>query len=299
MSIFRRMRLLNIAKALINPATEDKQDQIIALLTANKLYDTGNSTSTPLGISGNFKGDWIDTTGYVQAIIEVVTDEDAATNGMLFEYSRTGVADEVDHWHASSPLDNAADGGHHYPATLDIKYFRINYTNGLTAQTTFILNCTLFKNASEEGHVHPVNYVIDDDHPAPITRSILVAKTPGGSYVNIDCTTGENLKVALEEWDDSINPIRSDLEGVGDIAVGVAQVEIVITGVPHYIRIRADVDNTGIIFIGKTGVLSDGSNDFVRLEAGDEATIPYNDTTNALYAISDTAAQTINVGALL
>jgi len=53
------------------------------------------------------------------------------------------------------------------------------------------------------------------------------------------------------------------------------------------------------IFIGKTGVLADGTNDFVRLESGDEVIIDYNDTTNALFAISDAAAQKINVGALL
>jgi hypothetical protein len=61
----------------------------------------------------------------------------------------------------------------------------------------------------------------------------------------------------------------------------------------------ADPTNTGIIFIGKTGVLSDGSNDYIRLWPGDEVVISYNDTSNALYAISDTASQKINIGARL
>jgi len=92
----------------------------------------------------------------------------------------------------------------------------------------------------------------------------------------------------------------TDLEGLGDIAVGTSQVAITITGTPtKEIRIRADVDNTGIIFIGKTGVLSDKTNDYVRLYAGDEHTFKYNDATNGLFAISDTAAQNINVGVLL
>ena len=91
----------------------------------------------------------------------------------------------------------------------------------------------------------------------------------------------------------------TNLQGLGNITIGIAQVEIAITGTPESIRIRANTDNTGIIYIGKTGVLADGSNDFVRLESGDEITMSYNDTTNALYAISDTAAQSINVGALL
>ena len=59
------------------------------------------------------------------------------------------------------------------------------------------------------------------------------------------------------------------------------------------------MDNTGIIFIGKTGILSDKTNDYVRLFAGDEHTMEYNDTTNGVFAISDTAGQKINASALL
>ncbi len=90
-----------------------------------------------------------------------------------------------------------------------------------------------------------------------------------------------------------------DLIGMGDLTVGTSEVEITITGTPHSIRIRADTTNTGIIYIGKTGVLADGTNDFVRLERGDEVIIDYNDITNGLFAISDTAAQKLNRGALL
>jgi len=91
----------------------------------------------------------------------------------------------------------------------------------------------------------------------------------------------------------------NDLEGLGNVAVGVTEVEIAITGTPESIRIRANTANTGIIYIGKTGVKSDGTNDFVRLESGDEIVIGYDDTTNALYAISDSASQNINIGVLL
>ena len=90
-----------------------------------------------------------------------------------------------------------------------------------------------------------------------------------------------------------------NLVGLGNIIVGLSQVEIAISGVTTTIRIMADNSNTGTVYIGKIGVLSNGSNDFVRLESGDEAVIPYNDSDNALYAISDTASQKINVGALL
>lgn len=90
-----------------------------------------------------------------------------------------------------------------------------------------------------------------------------------------------------------------DLEGLGDITIGTSEVEIVVGEVSEEFRIQADSGNTGIIYIGKTGVQNDGSNDFIRLEAGEETTFEYNDYINALYAISDVAAQTINVGVLV
>lgn len=91
----------------------------------------------------------------------------------------------------------------------------------------------------------------------------------------------------------------SNIEGLGDIEVGLTEVEIAFTGTTSTIRIQADEGNTGIIYLGKTGVQNDGSNDFARLNPGDEATIEYDDSTNAIYAISDTASQTINAGAVL
>ena len=119
---------------------------------------------------------------------------------------------------------------------------------------------------------------------------------------------GFKINPATEEkQDDTITAINNvsglqrstDIIGMGDLTVGTAQVEVTITGTPESIRIRADIANTGIIFIGKTGVLSNGTNDFVRLYAGDELTMSYDDTTNALYAISDTATQKLNRGALI
>jgi|SaaInl4_200m_RNA_FD_contig_123_13668_length_3920_multi_10_in_1_out_0_2 hypothetical protein len=99
----------------------------------------------------------------------------------------------------------------------------------------------------------------------------------------------------------SVDPVEmTDVEGLGDISVGTSEVQISITGTPtQIIRIQADDKNTGLIFVGKSGILSDKTNDVFRLEATEEAIISYNDVSNALYAISNLAGQTINVGALL
>ncbi len=118
-------------------------------------------------------------------------------------------------------------------------------------------------------------------------------------YSPDDKTTPVRIKPSTETKQDEL--IRdTDISGEGDLVVGdTKEVEITFTGTTKKIRIRADVDNTGIIYIGKTGVLADGTNDFVRLEAGDEVIMNYDDSTNALYAISDTASQVLNRGATL
>lgn len=92
---------------------------------------------------------------------------------------------------------------------------------------------------------------------------------------------------------------RMNFQGLGDKIIGTTEVPLVFSGTTFSVRIRADISNIGLIYIGKTGVLSDGSNDFIRLAAGDELTLEYNDIDNHLYVISNIVSQKINVGALL
>lgn len=156
---------------------------------------------------------------------------------------------------------------------------------------------------------------------ARLVEAYLKAQRPDDIIANIQATNSGNLKFSLEEFESQVsvnnntqlkvtnydelgNPVdidnvRNDIEGAGDIIVGLSQVEIQFTGKTTSIRIRADTGNSGFIFIGKTGVLADGSNDFVRLESGDEIIVNYDDEDNPLFAISDTASQKINVGAIL
>jgi hypothetical protein len=169
--------------------------------TCIKYYDASNSSETALGISGVFTGEWVSTKGFGQAIVSVLTDEDSASQGLKIETSDDGVT--TDHYHTFSVSANDPEG-HHYPSTLESNYMRIVYTNGTTAQTTFKIKTTLFVYAVEEGHVHSIDFPIDDDHPAQIVRNVNVARKPDGSYVNIEATAGGNLKISLEEYDDSL-----------------------------------------------------------------------------------------------
>lgn len=263
---------------------------------SKKLFDTGNSTTTPLVAGGSFVGSWIDTTDYVLALTTIITDQDAATDGLKFEVSNNGST--VLHPHNFTPLINTPDG-HHYPTSLEAQYFRVNYTNGTTPQATFVVDNTLFKNAPEDGHVHPVEGTIDGDHPAPIRRTVLVAKRAAGDYDNIQSTNGNNLKISVEEANGAINPQRADLEGGGYVTVGTTAVELTFTAVTNTINIESKITNTGTIWIGKSNVTNTGANALFSLQAGQARSVRYDDVTNSLYAVSDTASQSVLKGALI
>lgn len=89
-----------------------------------------------------------------------------------------------------------------------------------------------------------------------------------------------------------------DVEG-GAVTVGTSEVEITFTGTTDSILIQADQSNTDYIYIGKTGVLTDGTGVIAKLDAGDSLELSYDDSTNALYAISGTAGQTIYKAGLI
>jgi len=83
-----------------------------------------------------------------------------------------------------------------------------------------------------------------------------------------------------------------DFEG-GPVTVGTTAVEITFTGTPNSIQIQSDPDNTGKIWIGKSNITNSGGNAMAELSPGQALTVELNDTSNAIYAISDTASQNV------
>ena len=104
---------------------------------------------------------------------------------------------------------------------------------------------------------------------------------------------------------DSTNPspvkeISSlNIEGGGKVSVGTTAVEVTFTGVTTSVIIRADRNNTGLLYVGESNVTNLGANALTYLEAGDSVTIEYDDTDNAVYVVAEQASQNFWKGALL
>lgn len=109
----------------------------------------------------------------------------------------------------------------------------------------------------------------------------------------------ETLRFSIEEYETTTNPIRTDLEGGGAVTIGTTAVNLTFTGTTRHIILTASQSNTGIIYIGKSNITNLGANALTFLMPGESLTLDYNDATNALYAVSDTAAQSLFKGTLL
>lgn len=108
----------------------------------------------------------------------------------------------------------------------------------------------------------------------------------------------DDIITAIEDISDQ--QVATDMEGGGKISVGTSAVEVTFTGTPtESIIITADMDNTGILYVGKSNVATDGSNAFVPLFPNESAIIDYNDSSNAVYVVGSAASQNFWKGALL
>ena len=122
-------------------------------------------------------------------------------------------------------------------------------------------------------------------------------------------TDGGSIDSTVSGQDDIITAINNisglgaatDLFGTGLVSVGTTRVEVSLTGTTKSIVIQypAISTNTGTLYIGKSNVTNAGANAFCSLLPGMSARINYNDATNAIYVISNTASQKFIAGALI
>jgi len=132
----------------------------------------------------------------------------------------------------------------------------------------------------------------------------------GGGSSNVTDTLGHQVNPATKEkQDDIITAVNNisglqrstDMYGTGLVSVGTTPVEVEISGTTESISIQypAITDNTGQLYIGKSNVTSAGANAIQVLLPGESIEMDYNDTSNAIYVVSDTASQYFIAGGLL
>jgi hypothetical protein len=146
---------------------------------------TVNSTTTVLDADEVFTGTGEETNGYAAVLLSVYTSHASATDGLSIQFSHNG-----SDWHETDAYTVAAGAFKTYHIQPVAEYFRVVYTNGGTLQTEF--------------HLHAAFYSV-----APRGSSHRIEDDIGGQvYTNIQATDGGNLKVSVEEFDDTL--VNSD-----------------------------------------------------------------------------------------
>ncbi len=292
------IQIVNSSDTIINPAIEEKQDDIITgldhveILKNKGTISTNNSTTIPLGIDGIFTGIADDIKDYAAINIAIWTNQDSATKGLSIEWSQDGT-----NWDEKMTVGIAASKAESYEFGVRARYFRIVYTNGGIAQGAFRLQVILNSVRTREG-ARCLCLDIDEREFAKTVRAILAAKMPNGLYTNIHATVGGNLKLSLEEYDSTFNtnplPVKNKALGTPTTTA----LTLTTANTAYLIPTSELIDRRTVIIYNKsdTDIYYGSSNvtttNGILLASGGNISL---DIESGLYAVCGTSAKIINV----
>lgn len=160
---------------------------------------TGNTTTTLLLANATFTGEWQDCLNYQEVNVSIVSDQNSATNGLVFQWS----ADGVNIGDTDTYSYYASSGGTNYTPNPAFRYVRMVYTNGSVNQTSFSLQ-TILRRSMTGGSFHRIDSTLKDDADARLNITIPKLKTAANTYVSQTATIAGNAKVSLEEIDPTV-----------------------------------------------------------------------------------------------
>ena len=140
--------------------------------------DDGNSSDATLGISAVFTGVWQDLSGYHGISVLVDGTSAGTADGVLqMQFSHDG---STVHRDISVPYTDVTAAA---PKTLGVvaQYFRVIYTNGTTATTSFDLQTML--HTTQVSLVSRLSGTMSDNTDVTDTRSVNMGKQPDGTYL--------------------------------------------------------------------------------------------------------------------
>ena len=155
----------------------------------NTIIDAGNTTTTLLGANATFTGTARDLLGYTQVSVFVYSNVASATGGLNLQFSTDGT-----NWDEDQAVTISAANAQHVSVSVIARYFRIVYTNGGTAQTTFRLQ-TILKSLSSSGSIGNIETLPVIGDTTLRTQSLIVGKSSagGGAYVDVKVNPSGSL----------------------------------------------------------------------------------------------------------
>ena len=170
---------------------------------------TVNSTSTPLGISGVFTGTAEEVTNFGVIVVTTYSDKASATDGLSVQFSSDGT-----NWDSNDVYTISALSGKTFSFQCPAKYFRVVYTNGVIAQTTFRLQTSL-KQIYTKPSSHRIKDSIVGDDDAEIIKAALTGENGDGSWHNVKTTHDGYL--AISDNSSGLSIAQGDVTGASFI----------------------------------------------------------------------------------
>lgn len=158
--------------------------------------DVDNSTATPLGIGATFTGEWVDITEYGIIYVNTYSDVASAADGLSIQQSSDGT--NADH---DDVFTIGAGSAKNFAVNPYANYYRVVYTNGTVAQTTFRLQSKL--NTTGLASSHRIQDSISTDDDARLVKAVLTGEDPDGVFQNFQATRRGNFKVSIDEYGDT------------------------------------------------------------------------------------------------
>jgi hypothetical protein len=165
----------------INPSTSDNQTNgnQKTQIVSNELISTGNSSSTPLLANITFTGAWEDVSSYASIALSAYSD----VPGTLYaDLSPDGVTITT-----TLQLSDGTNGQMGYHGLIPTRqYYRVRVVNGVSNQTTCLIQSIYHKNPKIAMVTSRINQVINDYTDVLNTRSVITGKDiETGNYINV------------------------------------------------------------------------------------------------------------------
>jgi hypothetical protein len=114
------------------------------------VVSTNNSSIATLGIAGVFTGTSEDVSNYSEVRVSVISDQSSAVNGLSIQFSKDGT-----NWDFTDTYTVTGGTANTFVSPRYAQFFRIVYTNGGVAQTSFRLSTILNKVMGRGSAVRP------------------------------------------------------------------------------------------------------------------------------------------------
>jgi hypothetical protein len=209
------------------------------------LADIGNSSTTPLAAGATFTGVAIDIRDYSAINVAAFSNVSSASGGLRMEFSPDGI--NWDHVHTFNVTGNI---GVSYAQAAELRYFRIVYINGATAQASFRLT-TILKATTVSPSRYTVEQPLIGNQMADVVKSVIFGKSSagGGTYVDVKVDPSGSLETNVKQT------THDDLNANANIQVGDTDVSSS-NPVPVSLTSQIRTHNTIVATTGPTAINS-------------------------------------------